>query len=154
MPRVNNDQVSTMIWFACGAIIARGSVSYGLGTLASPGSGFITFLAGLGICFFSFLGLVDGTLRNRKGVGWQPVIKDLKWGKALLVMGALTAYALLLSRLGFIICTALFVGFMLRAVKPQGWPLVISGGVLAALGTYGIFELWLQAQLPQGPLGF
>ena len=81
-------------------------------------------------------------------------MKDLAWGKAFLVMGALTAYALLLSRLGFIICTALFVGFMLRVVKPQSWPVVIAGGILAALGTYAIFEMWLQAQLPSGPLGF
>jgi hypothetical protein len=108
----------------------------------------------LGICFFSFIGLVEATLRQRKGGRWKPVMKGLDWGKAFLVMGALTAYALLLSRLGFIICTALFVGFMLRVVKPQGWPVVIAGGVLAALGTYGIFELWLQAQLPRGPLGF
>ena len=81
-------------------------------------------------------------------------MKGFDWGKAFLVMGALTAYALLLSRLGFILCTALFVGFMLRVVKPQSWPAVIAGAVLAALGTYAIFELWLQAQLPSGPLGF
>jgi len=154
MPRFNNDQVSTIIWFASGGFIAGGSLGYGLGTLASPGSGFITFLAGLGICFFSFIGLLEATLRKRKGGGWKPVMKDLAWGKAFLVMGALAAYALLLSRLGFIICTALFVGFMLRVVKPQSWPVVIAGGILAALGTYAIFELWLQAQLPSGPLGF
>ncbi len=154
MARLNNDQVSTALWFACGAAIAWGSVLLGLGTLASPGSGFITFLAGLGICFFSFVGIVDATFRSRKGEGWRPVMKGLDWGKAFLVMGALTAYALLLSRLGFILCTALFVGFMLRVVKPQSWPAVIAGAVLAALGTYAIFELWLQAQLPSGPLGF
>lgn len=154
MSRFNNDQVSAIIWFASGGVIAWGSVGYGLGSLASPGSGFITFLAGLGICFFSFIGLMEATLRQRKGGRWKPVMKGLDWGKAFLVMGALTAYALLLSGLGFIICTALFVGFMLRVVKPQGWPVVIAGGVLAALGTYGIFELWLKAQLPRGPLGF
>ena len=154
MPGLNNDQVTTIVWFTCGGLIAWASSGYGIGTLASPGSGFITFLAGLGICFFSFIGLVDATLKERKGARWQPVMKDLDWGKAFLVMGALTAYALLLPRLGFIICTALFVGFMLRVVKPQGWPVVVAGGILAALGTYGIFEIWLQAQLPRGPLGF
>ncbi len=154
MSRFNNDQVSAILWFASGGIIAWGSVGYGLGSLASPGSGFITFLAGMGICFFSFIGLMEASLRQRKGGRWKPVMKGLEWGKAFLVMGALTAYALLLSGLGFIICTALFVGFMLRVVKPQGWPVAIAGGILAALGTYGIFELWLKAQLPRGPLGF
>jgi hypothetical protein len=98
--------------------------------------------------------LLDATFRKREGIGWRPIVKDLRWEKTFLVLGALTAYALLLSRLGFMICTALFVGFMLRVVKPQGWPVVFAGGALAALGTYAIFELWLKAQLPQGPLGF
>jgi hypothetical protein len=154
MARLNNDQVSTALWFACGAAIAWGSVLLGLGTLASPGSGFITFLAGMGICFFSFIGMMDAILRSRKGERWRPVMKGLAWGKAFLVMGAMTAYALLLSRLGFILCTALFVGFMLKVVKPQSWPVVVAGAVLASLGTYAIFELWLQAQLPSGPFGF
>ena len=154
MPGLNNDQVSTIIWFACGGLIAWASIGYGLGTLASPGSGFITFLAGLGICFFSFIGLADATLKGRKGAKWQPVMKNLDWGRAFRVLVALIAYALLLPRLGFITCTAIFVGFMLRAVKPQRWPVVFAGGVLAALGTYGIFELWLKAQLPKGFLGF
>jgi hypothetical protein len=43
---------------------------------------------------------------------------------------------------------------LLRVVKPQGWLVVAAGGILAALGTYGIFELWLKAQLPKGPWGF
>ena len=154
MLKLNNDQLSAILWLIGGGFVAWASVGYGLGTLAAPGSGFITFLAGSGICFFSFIGLLDATLRRREGIGWRPIVKDLRWEKAFLVLGALTAYALLLSRLGFMICTALFVGFMLRVVKPQGWPVVFAGGALAAAGTYAIFELWLKAQLPQGPLGF
>jgi putative tricarboxylic transport membrane protein len=154
MAKLNNDQVSTMIWLACGGFIAWTSLDYGLGSLASPGSGFITFLAGLGICFFAIIGLMGATLRKGKDSGWKPVLKGLDWKKAFLVMGALAAYAFLLSPLGFILCTALFVGFMLRVVKPQRWPVVILGGIFSALGTYGIFELWLKAQLPKGWLGF
>jgi hypothetical protein len=108
----------------------------------------------MGICLFAAIGVVEGTLRKRKEHGWKPILGGVRWEKTFLVLGALTAYALLLSLLGFILCTALFVGFMLRVVKPQGWFVVIGGGILAALGTYGIFELWLKAQLPKGPLGF
>lgn len=154
MSRLNNDQVSTVLWFACGAAIIGGSALNGLGTLASPGSGFITFLAGLGVCLFSSIGMVEATFRSRKGESWRPVMKGAAWGKAFLVMGALTAYALLLSRLGFLLSTALFVGLMLKVVKPQSWPVAVAGGVLGAAGTYAIFELWLKAQLPRGVLGF
>jgi len=154
MSKLNNDQVSTIAWLACGGFIAWASLGYGLGSAASPGSGFITFLAGLGICFFALIGLAEASFRRGKETRWQPVLKGLEWKKAFLVMGALAAYAFLLSPLGFILCTALFVGFMLRAVKPQRWPAVLLGGILSALGTYGIFELWLKAQLPKGWLGF
>ncbi len=150
----NRDQVSAAAWLVCGGAIAWGSAGYGLGTLASPGSGFITFMAGMGICFFAAIGLVEATFRKGKERGWKPILKGVRWEKTFLVLGALTVYALLLSSLGFILCTAFFVGFMLRVVKPQGWAVVVGGGILAALGTFAIFELWLKAQLPPGPLGF
>jgi hypothetical protein len=81
-------------------------------------------------------------------------MKGLAWKKFLLVLGALFAFALLLKPLGFSLCTAVFIGFLLRTVQPQRWFIVGAGGVLTALGTYGIFEIWLQAQLPKGPWGF
>jgi len=100
------------------------------------------------------VGLIAATIESRKGSRWKPVMRGVAWQKSFLVLAALLAYAFLLPRLGFILCTAIFVAFMLKVVKPQGWPVVIVGGILAALGTYVIFELWLKAQLPSGPLGF
>ncbi len=154
MARFNNDQFSAAAWFLSGGVIAGVSLGHGLGTLASPGSGFITFLAGLGVSFFSLIGFVEASLRRGQGRSWEPVMKGVDWKKTFLVLGALTAYAALLSFLGFILCTALFVAFMLRLVKPQRWPVVLVGAILAALGTYTIFEIWLKAQLPPGPWGF
>jgi hypothetical protein len=154
MGKFNNDQVSAAVWFALGSIIAIASLRYRLGTLASPGTGFMPFLAGLAIAFFSFIGLLHGTLRRKQGVGWKPTMRGLMWEKSLLVLAALFGYTLLLTPLGFSLCTALFIGFLLRTVKPQGWLVVIAGSILTALGAYGIFEVWLKAQLPKGPWGF
>ena len=69
-------------------------------------------------------------------------------------MAALFAYALLMKPLGFLLCTVVFIGFLLRAVAPQRWPVVILGAIGAALGAFAIFEVWLKTQLPQGPWGF
>ena len=154
MGKFNNDQVSAAIWFAAGTFISLASLRYKLGTLASPGTGFMPFLAGLAIAFFAVIGLVHGTLRRRQGVGWKPPMSGLRWKKSLLVLAALFAYILLLTPLGFSLCTALFIGFLLRTVKPQGWFVVIAGSILTALGAYGIFAVWLMAQLPKGPWGF
>jgi hypothetical protein len=154
MFRTNNDQTSALVWFALGSIVAIASLRYGLGTPDSPGTGFLPFLAGLAISLFSMIGLVHSTLKLKKGEGWKPVMKGLTWKKSLLVLGALFAYALLLKPLGFFLDTALFIGFLLRAVQPQSWLIVAAGAILTAIGAYGIFEIWLQAQLPKGPWGF
>ena len=44
------------------------------------------------------------------------------WKKSLIVMAALLAYVFLLKPLGFSLCTAFFIGFLLRTVQPQRWP--------------------------------
>jgi putative tricarboxylic transport membrane protein len=154
MGKLNNDQLSAALWLGLGALIAVASLRYRLGTLASPGTGFMPFLAGLAIAFFSFIGLVHGTLRRKQGIGWKPTLRGLMWEKSLIVLAALFAYTLLLTPLGFFLCTALFVGFLLGTVKPQRWWVVIAGSLLTAMGAYGIFEVWLKAQLPKGPWGF
>lgn len=154
MPNINNDQASTAVWFVVGLTITITSVPYGLGTLDSPGTGFLPFLSGMAITLFSSIGLVHATLKRRMGVGWKPMMRGLIWKKTLIVLLALFAYVLLLKPLGFSLCTALFIGFLLRAVQPQRWPVVMIGAIGAAAGAYGIFEAWLKAQLPRGPWGF
>jgi hypothetical protein len=152
--RINNDQASAAVWFIVGLAITIASVPYRLGTLDSPGTGFLPFLSGMAITLFSSIGLVHATLKRRMGVGWKPMIQGLIWKKSLLVLVALFAYVLLLKPLGFFLGTALFIGFLLRAVQPQRWPVVMAGAIGTAAGAYGIFEVWLQAQLPKGPWGF
>lgn len=154
MSRINNDQASAAVWFIVGLMITIASVPYGLGTLDSPGTGFLPFLAGMAITLLSFIGLLHATLKRRMGVGWKPMMRGVIWKKSLIVLVALFAYALLLKALGFFLATALFIGFLLRAVQPQRWPVVMAGAVGTAIGAYGIFEVWLKAQLPKGPWGF
>jgi hypothetical protein len=154
MERFNNDQVSAGIGLATGTIISLAALRYDLGTLASPGTGFMPFLAGLTMVLLSLIGLGYGTLRRKEGAGWNPPLRGRQWKKPLLVLAALFAYSIMLNNLGFSLCTALFIGFLLRSVKPQKWPVVICGSVFTAIGAYGIFEMWLKAQLPKGPWGF
>ncbi len=153
MFRLNNDQITAAVWLAIGAIITIASYRYGLGMLNSPGTGFMPFLSGIAISLFSCIGLVNATLKQRKGIRWNSIIKGFMWKKTLIVLVALFTYTLLLNTLGFFLCTALFIGFLLRAVQPQRWIVVFMGSILTALGAYVIFEVWLQAQLPKGPWG-
>lgn len=150
---LNNDQLSSMVWFILGLAVCLGSLQYKLGTPASPGTGFMPFLAGAAICFFSGIGLIHSTLRRRRGEGWAPVLQGVFWKNAIIILISLLAYALLLFPLGFVITTTLFIAFLLRAIVPQRWSVVIACSILTAAISYLIFEVWLKAQLPKGPLG-
>ena len=150
---MNNDQLSSTVWFILGLAVCLGCLQYKLGTPASPGTGFMPFLAGGAICFFSGIGLIHSTLRRRQGEGWTPVLQGVFWKNALIILISLLAYALLLVPLGFAITTTLFIAFLLRAIVPQRWSVVIACSILTAAASYLIFEVWLQAQLPKGPLG-
>ena len=154
MASVNNDQVSAAIWLIVGAAITASSISIGLGTLSTPGSGFFPFLAGLAMSFLSCLGLVYSTLQKNQGRGWKPTMAHLRWGNFLIVVAAMLGYIFVLKTLGFVFSTALFVGFLLRAVQPQKWSVVIGGGIGTALACFVIFQVWLEAQLPKGLWGF
>ena len=150
---MNNDQVSSTVWFILGLAVCLGSLQYKLGTPASPGTGFMPFLAGVAICLFSGIGMIHSTLRRRQGEGWAPVLQGFSWKNAMIILISLLAYALLLFPLGFVITTTLFIAFLLRAIVPQRWSVVIACSILTAAASYLIFEVWLKAQLPKGPLG-
>lgn len=154
MVRFNNEQVGSAIWLVIGIIIALNAHTYELGTLAAPESGLMPFLAGLAICAFAFIGFVHGTLQHKRGIGWKPVLQGSLWQKSFIVFIALLCYALFLTKLGFLLCTMIFLGFLFRTVKPMKWRWVILGSILFSLGAFAIFQLWLKAQLPKGLLGF
>jgi putative tricarboxylic transport membrane protein len=150
---LNNDQASSAVIFLTGLAICLGAIRYRLGTFAQPDSGFVPFLAGAGICLFCAIGFIQATSRRTRGEGWTPRFTEVFWKRMLVVVVALVAYVLLLKPLGFLLCTALFMGFLLRAIEPQRWSIVLGVAVITALACYGVFEIWLQAQLPKGFLG-
>lgn len=145
--------MSSSVWFLVGIAVCLGSLQYRLGTPASPGTGFMPFLTGVAICLFSGIGLIQATLRKRRGEGWTPLLRGVAWKNAFVILVSLLAYVLLLKPLGFVITTAVFIAFLLRVISPQRWFVVIAGSVLTAFASYLIFDVWLKAQLPKGPLG-
>ncbi len=149
----NNDQRSSLFWLTIGLAIAVYSGKYGLGTLSSPGPGFLPFLSGLAMAGLAFV--VFFQQFSQKG---REKIKDLwrqrNWPTMLMVMGALILYTLLFKLLGFLLDTFLLIAFLLRVMEPMSWRKVLAGAVFAAGGAYVIFQLWLEAQLPTGFLGF
>jgi len=149
----NNDQRSSLIWCAIGLAIVLYSRKYGLGTLSSPGPGFVPFLAGLAMGGLSLV-----VFFQQRGESKKENLKDLwakrDWPTMLKVMGALVLYAVFLKSLGFLAVTFFLIVYLFRIIEPMAWKRVLIGAILTALGSYVVFEVWLEAQLPAGIFGF
>jgi putative tricarboxylic transport membrane protein len=72
--------------------------------------------------------------------------------RILLILAALVLYALLLEVVGYVVTTALLLGFLLvtLADRPKWWQPVVAIGV--SLGTYYVFRIVLGLPLPPGLL--
>jgi hypothetical protein len=149
----NNDQRSSLFWLVIGLAIALYSTKYGLGKFSSPGPGFMPFLSGLVLA-----GLALVVFLQQLSKGGKEKLKDLwsqkNWPSIMMVMGALVLYTIFFRFLGFLLDTFLLTASLLRVMEPLSWKKVLAGAIGAAIGSYAIFQLWLEAQLPTGFLGF
>ncbi len=147
-----HDLISSTIFFCFGLSIALYSPHFDLGTLSSPGAGFMPFLSGLIICGFAsvtfFLALFDKSARVEK------IWADVHFGKLIFLNLTVIAYALLIEPLGFIICTFFLILLLMRYTGLQTWTRSVLGAVLSSVLSYLLFDIWLEVQLPKGILGF
>ncbi len=69
------------------------------------------------------------------------------------VAGATAAYNLLLEPLGYLIVTFTFLCFLLWYLKVS-WRVNLAISLIATIGTYALFVIWLKVVLPMGLLEF
>ncbi len=150
---MNHDRLSSGLFFLLGLLICLQSLSYGVGTLAAPESGLMPFLSGATISLLAAIGFVRASSRGRKLENLGPMFQGVAWQRTLLTLAALLGFLILLKPLGFLLFTFVFMVFMLRAIVPHRWGVVIGVALLTAVASYLIFDVWLKAQLPKGPLG-
>ncbi len=147
-----HDLLSSTIFFCFGLSVVLYSPRFDLGTLSSPGAGFMPFLSGLIICGFAsvifFLAFFD------KSGGIEKIWSDVHFGKLVFLILTVIGYALLMEPLGFIICSFFLILLLMRYIGLQTWIKSILGAVLSSILSYLLFDMWLEVQLPKGILGF
>lgn len=151
---MTNDQVSSLCFILIGLIVVAAAGPLGIGSISAPGSGFVPLLSGAGMCLFGGVGLVEATLRRRKGEHGGLNFKNVQWQKSLMTLSGLVIYAVFLKSIGYLVSTTLLMFFLLRFIIPQRWSVVFVGAVLISVGSFLIFKVWLHVQLPGGVLGF
>jgi len=142
----------SVILMVIGIAIMSGSVRYTVGSFEEPGAGFLPFFTGLFITAFS-AGTFCQIIKRR----WRP-LGDLwegtQWQRAMIVTVCLIVYSAFLMDVGFLLATVLLMGLLLRVLARKSWKVTILASLLATLGFYLVFQIWLEAQLPSGWLGF
>jgi putative tricarboxylic transport membrane protein len=148
------DQFSSLFWFLLGLAVIFLSYRLGLGTLTSPGPGFLPLWCGLILSAIS-LGVFFHRLLIPSGGESQTIRKlwgGVHWLRGVFVVSALLVYTLLFTHLGYLLSTLVLLLFLFKAIEPQGWTVAIGGAVLASFISFVVFALWLDVQLPRGIL--
>jgi hypothetical protein len=132
--------------------VALTSVSLGLGTPARPGPGFFPFGGAL-IVGVSAVVFLANALR-KKGETAPKADEPTRWWNVAYILGAIVVFTLLVNMIGFFACTFLMLVFFMKVVSSQPWPKTLTMALATTAGAYILFDLFLSAQLPKGPLGF
>jgi hypothetical protein len=127
------------------------ATSLGTGAASEPGPGFVFFWSGLLLALLA-LQLFASCLRERPETAAElPVIA---WKKVFAVLTALVLYGVVLEKSGFVASSFLLLILLARLGGATRWFSLVAIAGAAALGSYVLFDVWLNIRLPKGVLGF
>ena len=133
---------SGLFFFGLSLLALWESLRAGLGTLKEPGSGFLSFCAGVALTAFSVVLI---------GRGWQKR-DSLKAPsrRVLLAMFSLFVFSLVLEILGFFVATFFLVAILLQIGEARRWWIQVGMSALMTFLVYLVFGILLHVHFPQG----
>ncbi len=145
------DIISTLCLMALAVYVVATGFRLGFGQWREPGAGFIAVLAGGLLFCLSVAWLVPTLVRHAETARrFFPEAGSAR--KVALIIAALAGFTLLLEWAGFLLTTLAFMLFLLRAIEPQRWRTTLLLSSLTAVICLLVFQIWLQVQLPEGPV--
>ena len=122
--------------------------AFPLGSLSQPESGLFPVAVAVALTVFAVLSL--RTLRHSAGA---PGAERAGIVRVVVLIAALAAYAWVLPRAGFVICTLALLVLLLRGLGRVGWTGTTAGALVGTLCCYVLFTR-LGLPLPSGWFGF
>jgi putative tricarboxylic transport membrane protein len=148
------DLWGSIFWILFSLGVMKLTARLSLGSLHEPGPGFFPLLLSFVILGLS-LGLLFRTVIKGRiqlgGIG-SSLFKSLVRIFPVLVL--LSLYAIFIDTLGFLTVTFLLIFLLLEVTYRQKWWVSLVTALAGSLGSYLIFQVWLQSQLPKGLFGF
>jgi putative tricarboxylic transport membrane protein len=147
------DQWSSLFWLVFAGLVGVASVRMGIGTFQVPGPGLLPLMAALFVASLALLLLIKSTLKK----GTEDRIVELRTGATskgvVLVSFSLLVYAVLLTRLGFLIATFGLMTLLYSVLgRSRLWVRAVAA-LVTVLAAHLVFRIWLEVDLPKGILG-
>ena len=142
-----------LFWLLFSLITCVEAYRLKLGTVHEPGPGFFPFGAGLIMLLLSLAALLQSVTTKQK-VEETSRQETFRWWNIVIILATITAYALSLEKIGFLINTFVFMSLLLKVVEPQPWKTAVIGGLITTLAANVIFNVIFRTQIPNGILGF
>jgi len=147
--RLNNSELwGGLIGLALGGFVIWSGLKLKLGTINDPGSGYVLFYTGILMCAFAVSIIVAAITEG--GATFASRWQNVRWGKPVVVIVCLTAFAFALEPLGFLLSAIPLMLLLLRLIDPVRWSLAIPIAILAPLGMWWVLKHLLAIQLPNG----
>jgi putative tricarboxylic transport membrane protein len=147
------DAVAAIILISFSGYVIVNSLSMPIYAQYGPGPGL--FPLGLGIILaVSSLALLWDGINPRKADKPSPFQEKRGMISITLAILGLVGYAILITKLGYLITTFLLVIFLMMVVARDKVKTTVLTAVGVTLLLYLIFEIGLQMRLPKGPFGF
>jgi len=134
-----------------GLLFLSGAFSVGIGSLASPGEGFLPLLAGGALLLLSFAFAIQrfsGKCPRREVKSFWPEPKSML--RVAYVLGVVLIYVAVFEWIGFALATFILFLFLLKTIDPVSWRSAFLLSFLMTVFGFLLFQVWLQVQLPEG----
>ena len=150
-----NDLISSLAFLICGISITLFSLlRISTGTFGNPGSGLFPLITGILLTIIAGIVFIT-SFRQSNAAANEPPGADMRLGhiKPAATVIIMFLYAITIDWVGFITASLILLFFLYKAIGNLSVKVSIGGSVLTTVIAYLIFKVWLNVQLPTGPLG-
>lgn len=146
------DVVSGSLWLGVAIFVLIKALELGHGEFSNPGSGFVLFWSSAAFALLSLILIVKGSFGGGRRIRLLEGFRGVRWGHALLAVGAVILYTVVMPELGFLAATSFLMALLFWLGSPVFWRALLSGLITAVLA-YGVFHYALQIEFPRGIAG-
>ncbi len=145
----------SLFWLLFAVVMGHQAFRLPMGEMRDTGAGFFPLLIAAVTGLLAILALIPA-LKEEMATPLQDVSRPrepFRWWNLVIILAALAAYGLTLTKVGFMVNTFLFMLLLVKVIEPQSWTKSLIAALITAVVSELFFNVLLSAQIPKGILG-